>query len=101
MAGSRLCSRRSRSATSPAGWIFARYLLRMNRSGPGRHGGEIWGALASTDYKNFLRMKIDADERLTIYPIGIRRSVAWHFDPEGADEDPWFAPDWASRRAER
>ena len=24
-----------------------------------RHSGEIWGALASTDYKNFLRMKID------------------------------------------
>ena len=39
-------------------------------------------------------MKIDRDERLTIYPVGIRRSVAWGFDPEGADEDPWFVPGW-------
>jgi hypothetical protein len=73
-------------------WIFARYLLRVNRTGPKRHSGEIWGGIASTDYKNFLRMKIDSEERLTIYPIGIRESVEWRFEPEGGKDDPWFVP---------
>ncbi len=72
--------------------IFGLYLLIMNRSSPGRHSGEIWGALASTDYKNFLRMKIDRDDRLTIYPVGIRQSVEWRFEPEGGEGDPWFVP---------
>ena len=75
-----------------AGSTFARYLLRVNRSGPKRHSGEIWGAIASTDYKNFLRMKIDSDERLTIYPVGIRQSVEWRFEPDGGEDDPWFVP---------
>ena len=79
--------------------IFARYLLRVNRAGPKRHSGEIWGALASTEYKNFLRMKIDSEERLTIYPIGIRRSVGWRFEPEGRQDDPWFVPDGAPPEA--
>ena len=35
--------------------IFATYLLQVNRTGPKRHSGEIWGGLASTDHKNFLR----------------------------------------------
>jgi len=73
-------------------FVFARYLLRVNRAGPRRHGGEIFGAIASTDYKNFLRMKIDADERLTIYPVGIERSVEWRFEPDGGTDDPWFVP---------
>ncbi len=72
--------------------VFAKYLLRANRAGPRRHAGEISGALASTDHKNFLRMRIDADERLTIYPVGIRRSVEWRFEPEGGTDDPWFVP---------
>ncbi len=71
---------------------FARYLLRVNRSGPKRHSGVIWGAIASTDYKNFLRMKIDSDERLTIYPIGIRKSVEWRFEPDGDVDDAWYVP---------
>ena len=77
-------------------WIgrlaFASYLLRVNRSGARRHGGPIFGALASTDYKNFLRMKIDSEERLTIYPVGVPRSVAWRFEPDGGTDAPWFVP---------
>jgi hypothetical protein len=72
--------------------VFARYMLRVNRSGPRRHAGEIFGGLGSTRYKNFLRMQIDADERLTIYPVGIPRSVEWRFEPEGSTDDPWFVP---------
>jgi hypothetical protein len=74
-------------------WVFARYLLRVNRTGPKRHSGEIWGSIASTDYKNFLRMKIDRDERLTIYPVGIPHSVEWRFEPQGGEDDPWFVPE--------
>ena len=73
-------------------FVFGVYLLLLNRSRPTRHSGEIWGALASTEYKNFLRMRIDSEERLTIYPVGIRHPVEWKFDPNGAVEDPWFAP---------
>ena len=68
------------------------YLLLVNRTGPRRHAGEIYGALASTDYKNFLRMKIDRDERLVIYPVGIPRSSEWRFEPSGGTDDPWFLP---------
>jgi hypothetical protein len=74
-------------------WVFARYVLRVNRTGASRHSGEIWGALASTDYKSFLRMKIDRDELLTIYPVGVRHSAKWRFEPEGDVGDPWFVPD--------
>ena len=79
------------------GWLAGRfvlglYLLLLNRSSPGRHSGEIWGALASTEYKNFLRMKIDSGERLTIYPVGIRHSSEWRFEPDGEVGDAWFVP---------
>lgn len=38
-----------------------------------RHWNEAFSSLAIPDWKNFLRLKIDADGTLTIYPIGIRR----------------------------
>lgn len=71
---------------------FGVYLLLMNRSSPGRHMGEVWGGLASSEFKNFVRMRIDDHERLTVYPVGVSRSVPWRLDPEGEPEDPWFAP---------
>jgi hypothetical protein len=73
-------------------WVFARYILRVNRTGASRHSGEIWGALGSSEFKSFLRLKIDRDELLTIYPIGVRNSVEWRFEPDGDVGDPWFAP---------
>lgn len=39
----------------------------------GRHSNEAFSSLGIEDWKNFLRMKIDANGGLTIYPIGIRR----------------------------
>ncbi len=38
----------------------------------GRHSNEAFSSLANQDFKNFLRLKIDASG-LTIYPLGIRR----------------------------
>lgn len=39
----------------------------------GRHGEDAFSALRIEDWKNFLRLKIDPEGALTIYPIGIRR----------------------------
>ncbi|HEU5237527.1 MAG TPA: hypothetical protein VFU37_10320, partial [Pyrinomonadaceae bacterium] len=38
-----------------------------------RHSNEAFSALACPDWKNFLRLKIDNQGKLTIFPIGIRR----------------------------
>ncbi|HEX4947222.1 MAG TPA: hypothetical protein VFZ34_11185 [Blastocatellia bacterium] len=58
------------------GWIvgsiiFGVYLF-LSLNVFGRHSNEAFSSLAIQDYKNFLRLKIDANG-LTIYPIGIRR----------------------------
>lgn len=39
----------------------------------GRHYNEAFSALTIQDWKNFIRLKIDAHGDLTIYPVGIRR----------------------------
>ena len=38
-----------------------------------RHANEAFSALAIPDWKSFLRLKIDENGGLTIFPIGIRR----------------------------
>jgi len=37
------------------------------------HGNMAYSAVAIEDYKNFLRLKIDKDGKLTIYPIGLEK----------------------------
>jgi hypothetical protein len=46
-------------------------LLSMNFFG--RHSNEAFSSLAIEDWKNFLRLHINEDGDLTIYPLGIRR----------------------------
>jgi len=59
----------------------------------GRHSNEAFSSLACEDYKNFLRLKIEPDGKLTIFPIGIRRVARrWKDSPEGAD-GPELVPD--------
>ncbi len=60
-----------------AGWsigpiIVGIYLL-ISINVFSRHDNEAFSSLAIQDYKQFLRMKIDEDGTLTIYPVGIRR----------------------------
>ena len=51
-----------------------------------RHDNEAFSALKIEDYKNFLRMKIDAQGDLTIYPIKIEKVERdWRYVP---DDDP-------------
>ena len=52
----------------------------------GRHDNEAFSALKVEDYKNFLRMHIDANGDLTIYPIKINKvEREWDYEPNGGN----------------
>jgi hypothetical protein len=53
-------------------FIMGLYLL-ISLNVFGRHSNEAFSSLAIQDWKNFLRLHIDKNGDLTIYPIGIRR----------------------------
>jgi hypothetical protein len=62
----------------------------------GFHGNEAYAPLHYENYKNFLRMHIDADGGLTVYPVGIDKvGKKWRLCPDAADDAPWFEPDGA------
>lgn len=65
------------------GWIIGSSLLGgyllISLNGFGRHGNEAFSSLAIKDWKHFLRLNIDREGTLTIFPIGIRR-VARQWD---------------------
>jgi len=70
---------------------LAAYLWATNCIG--LHGNEAYAPLHHADYKNFLRMHVGADGALTVYPVGIDRvGRKWDLRPDGAEEEPWFAP---------
>ncbi len=60
-----------------AGWIVGSVImgiyLLISINVFGRHSNEAFSSLAIEDWKNFLRMKIDPQGNLTLYPVGIRR----------------------------
>lgn len=64
------------------------------------HGNEAFSAMALTRYKNFLRIHIDRDGVLTVYPIGLdRANDRWRVDGDNDDvEAPWLAPDGVTLR---
>lgn len=74
-----------------AGWILGSmimglYLLvSLNRFD--RHGNEAFSSLQIQDWKNFLRLKIDSEGTLTIYPVGIER-VPRRWKPSGLAVGP-------------
>jgi hypothetical protein len=53
-------------------FIMGLYLL-VSMNVFGRHSNEAFSSLAIQDWKNSLRLHIDTNGDLTIYPIGIRR----------------------------
>ena len=62
----------------------------------GFHGNEGYAPLHHQDLKHFLRLRIDADGALTVYPIGIARvSRKWRLCPDEPAHAPWFVPDGA------
>lgn len=72
--------------------ILGLYFWLANRNDPRQHSTEIFGALASTEFKNFLRLRLDRDDDLTIYPVGVRTCPSWEVDPDGEGADPWLRP---------
>jgi hypothetical protein len=53
-------------------WIMGIYLL-VSLNGFGRHSNEAFSSLHIAGWKSFLRLRIDRDGTLTIFPVGIRR----------------------------
>jgi uncharacterized membrane protein YdcZ (DUF606 family) len=74
--------------------VVAVYLLLADRVGPGVNTDELFSGQAIQDYKCFLRIRIDSDGSLTVFPVRIERAVRWRFAPEpGPDGDRrWFRP---------
>jgi hypothetical protein len=67
------------------GWIIGPIImglyLAISLNVFSRHQNEAFSSLASPDWKNFVRFRIDKSGSLTIYPIGIRRVPRkWRYD---------------------
>ncbi|WP_240359849.1 metallophosphoesterase [Pyxidicoccus trucidator] len=64
----------------------------------GCHPNEAFSSLAIPDWKNFLRLKIDREGRLTLYPVGIRR-VPRAWTPGDTVREPEWVADPKDTRA--
>jgi hypothetical protein len=59
----------------------------------GFHGNEGFAPLHHMDLKHFLRLHVDAEGGLTVYPIGVDRvGRHWELRPDDPAGAPWFAP---------
>ena len=72
-------------------FIMGAYLL-LSMNFFGRHGNEAFSSLGVEDWKNFLRLQIDENGNLTIYPIGIKR-VPRKWKPRETGTGPELVPD--------
>lgn len=54
------------------GFLFGAYLVLSSRYF-GWHENEVFAAQSLEDFRNFLRISVKADGRLTIYPVALRR----------------------------
>jgi hypothetical protein len=79
-----------------AGFVWALYLTICCLLG--LHSDQAFASMAIADFKNFLRMKIEPS-KLTIYPIGLRRTPrrrSWRYaraaSEAGAPEGPAIVP---------
>jgi hypothetical protein len=72
--------------------IFGIYLWFAGRYLP-QQLNDVFSALAVEDYKNFLRLHVDARGQLTLYPIGIRRVPRhWQLNPDVNPGAPFLIP---------
>jgi len=71
----------------------------------GFHANEAFSSAHLQGYKSFLRLRIDRDGSLTIFPIGLDEvPQTWRLAQRGRPEDPWFeatAGELAPRLIER
>ncbi|WP_308639667.1 metallophosphoesterase [Paenibacillus silvisoli] len=79
------------------GWIIGSVImglyLLLSLNGFGRHSGEAFSSLQIDNWKNFMRIHIDASGSLTIYPIGFEQVVRkWKRAPQ-TEYGPLLEPD--------
>jgi hypothetical protein len=78
-------------------FLFAVYLLLAHLALRGlaeKHANEVFACQSIEGWKNFLRLHVHRDGKLTIYPVGIESvPTNWRLVGNGAPEDPWFEPD--------
>ena len=66
----------------------------------GLHGTEGYAPLHHQDLKHVLRLHIQADGTLTLYPIAVDRvGRHWSLQPDAAPDAPWFAADGSQPEA--
>jgi hypothetical protein len=80
------------------GWVVGSSLmglyLYVSLNIFGRHSNEAFSSLKIEDWKNFLRIHIDKEGNLTIYPIGLERIVTrWKAAPL-TETGPLLVPDF-------
>jgi len=73
-----------------AGFVFGLYLIASALILK-NHATEAYSSFRGEDYKNFLRLHI-ADDKLTIYPIGVE-SVVKNWRNTGTADEPVFSGD--------
>lgn len=71
--------------------LFAGYLWVSSRW-TGVHSGDLFSSMAITDCKHFLRMRLDADGKLTLFVVGLKKVPGdWTFEAPGDRcGRPWF-----------
>jgi hypothetical protein len=74
------------------GWLAGPLLmglyLLVSLNGFGQHPNEAFSSLQIPDWKHFLRLRIDPQGSLTIYPVGIRKVARWPALPPHAGTPP-------------
>jgi hypothetical protein len=77
------------------GILFTLYLSLASKL-TGAHINEVFSSQKIQDYKSFLRLRIDAEGDLTLYPIGVEKIPRrWKANPKAKDpegEEPWWDP---------
>lgn len=77
-----------------AGMVMGLYLYLAHRLLGGAHANEVFSCQSRPDYKHFLRLHIDREGQLTIYPIGLRDVPRrWRYRPEAGPGEAWFEPE--------
>lgn len=79
------------------GWIFGSIImgvyLFISLNIFGRHHNEAFSSLKIADYKNFLRLKIESNGDLVIFPVAVRRVCKNWKDNTQLENDPRIIPD--------
>jgi Calcineurin-like phosphoesterase len=80
------------------GWVIGSFnmglYLTVSMNIFGRHDNEAFSALKVQDHKNFLRLHIDEEGTLTIYPIKIEKSARkWRERGAGDESNSFIIPE--------